>query len=151
MRAQFLSHVWLFATPWTVALQAPLSVGLPRQEYWSRLPFPLPEDLPDLGIEPASLVSPALAHGFFTIVTSGNPAPTASFYPIFLFPLSICSVGALRPIQWTRHLPASGSWLGCFLCPEILSTKMSTWFMLKSPSGLCSNTTFTVRLSDHAR
>ena len=83
--------------------------------------------------------------------TIWESSPTASFYPIFLFPLSICSVGALRPIQWTRHLPASGSWLGCFLCPEILSTKMSTWFTLISPSGLCSNTTFTVRLSDHAR
>ena len=42
------------ATPWTVAYQAPLSVGFSRQEYWSRLPFPSPEDLPDPGIEPRS-------------------------------------------------------------------------------------------------
>ena len=84
-------------------------------------------------------------------IPSGNPAPTTSFYPVFLFPLSICSVGALRPIQWTRHPPGSGSWLGCFLCAEILSTKIPTWFMLISPSGLSSNTTFTVRLSDHDR
>ena len=42
------------ATPWTVACQAPLSMGFPRQEYWNGLPFPSPEDLPDPGIEPAS-------------------------------------------------------------------------------------------------
>ena len=53
-------------TPWTVALQAPLSMGFPRQEYWSGLPFPSPGDLPDPGIEPESLVSPALAGEFFT-------------------------------------------------------------------------------------
>ena len=44
------------STPWTVALQAPLSRGFPRQEYWGGLPFPLPGDLPDPGIDPASLV-----------------------------------------------------------------------------------------------
>ena len=63
MCAQSLSHILLFATPWIVALQAPLSMGFPRQEYWSGLPFPHPGDLPDPGIEP---VSPALAGGFFT-------------------------------------------------------------------------------------
>ena len=51
---------------WTVALQAPLSMGFSRQEYWSGLPFPSPEDLPDRGTEPVSLVSPALAGRFFT-------------------------------------------------------------------------------------
>ena len=51
-----LSHVRLFATPWTAvhASQAPLSVGFSRQEYWSGLPFPSPGDLPDSGIEPRS-------------------------------------------------------------------------------------------------
>ena len=49
-----LSHVRLFATPWTVASQPPLSMGFPRQEYWSRLSFPSPGDLPDTGIEPTS-------------------------------------------------------------------------------------------------
>ena len=47
-----------FVTPWTVAQQAPLSMGFPRQEYWSELPFPSPGDLPDTVIEPTS---PALA------------------------------------------------------------------------------------------
>ena len=64
-----LSHVWLFVTPWTVACQALLSMGFPRQEYWSGLPFPSPGDLPDPGIEPVTLVSPALAGGFLTIST----------------------------------------------------------------------------------
>ena len=60
------SRVQLFATPWTVAFQAPLSMRFPRQEYWSRLPFLSPGDLPDPGIEPVSLMSPALAGGFST-------------------------------------------------------------------------------------
>ena len=50
-----LSHVRLFVTPWTVASQAPLSMGFSRQEYWSGLPFPSPGDLPDRGIEARSL------------------------------------------------------------------------------------------------
>ena len=50
---------------WTVAHQAPLSLGFSRQEHWSGLPFPTPEDLPDPRIEPESLMSPALADRFF--------------------------------------------------------------------------------------
>ena len=56
----------LFVTPWTVARQAPLSMEFSRQEYWSGLPCPRPGDLPNPGIEPMSLLSPALAGGFFT-------------------------------------------------------------------------------------
>ena len=58
--------VQLVATPWTVAHQASLSVGFPRQEYWSGLPFPSPGELPDPGIEPMSLVSPTLAGRLLT-------------------------------------------------------------------------------------
>ena len=58
--------VQLFATPQTVACQAPLSMGFPRQEYWNGLPFPIPEDHPHPGIELASLMSPTLAGRFFT-------------------------------------------------------------------------------------
>ena len=61
-----LSRVRLFATPWNVAHQAPLLMGLSRQEYWSELPFPNPVCLPDPGIGRVSLMSPALAGGFFT-------------------------------------------------------------------------------------
>ena len=54
-----LSCVWLFETPWTVTCQAPLSVGLFKQDYWSGLPSLSPADLPDLGTEPVSPKSPA--------------------------------------------------------------------------------------------
>ena len=53
-KVKSLSHVQLFATPWTVDLQAPLSMVLSRQGYWSELPFPSPGDLPNPGIEPRS-------------------------------------------------------------------------------------------------
>ena len=61
------SHVQLFVTPWTVAHQVPLSMGYPRQEYWSGLLFPMPEDLTNPGIQSASL---ALTGGFFTTRTA---------------------------------------------------------------------------------
>ena len=64
------SRVHLLATPWTGARQAPLSMGFPRREYWSGLPFPPPGDLPDPGIEAAS---PALASGFFITEPPGKP------------------------------------------------------------------------------
>ena len=54
------SHVRLFVTLWTVAHQAPLSMGFSRQEYWSGLPIPSPGGLPDPVIKPVSPVSPAL-------------------------------------------------------------------------------------------
>ena len=54
MCVKSLSRVRLFATPWTVAYQAPPSMGFSRQESWSRLPFPSPEDLPHPGIKPGS-------------------------------------------------------------------------------------------------
>ena len=64
------SRVWLFVTPWTVAHQAPLSMGFSRQEYWSGLPCPPPGELPNPGIELLSLMSPALAGGFLTTSTT---------------------------------------------------------------------------------
>ena len=67
-----LSLARLFATPWTVALQEPLSMGFSWQEYWSRLPFPSPGDLPDAGIEPVSPVSPALQADSLPAEPSGN-------------------------------------------------------------------------------
>ena len=65
-----LSPVRLFVAAWTVAHQAPLSMEFSRQEYWSGQAFPSPGDLPIPGMEPASLLSPALAGRFFT---SGAP------------------------------------------------------------------------------
>ena len=65
-----LSRVQLFATPWTVACQAPLSMDFSRQEYWSELPFPTRGVLPNPGIKLISLASSALAGRFFTIEPS---------------------------------------------------------------------------------
>jgi len=67
---ELLSHVQLFAIPWTIAHQPPLSVDFFRQEYWNGLPFPPPGDLPDPGIKP---LSPASAGRFFTTEPPGTP------------------------------------------------------------------------------
>ena len=75
----YTSHVCMlwcvrfFAAPWTTAHQAPLSMEFSRQEYWSGLLFPSPGNLPDAGIEPRSLASPALPVGFFTAAQPENP------------------------------------------------------------------------------
>ena len=66
------NHVWLCSTLWTVACQAPLSMGFSRLEYWSGLPFPSPGDLPIPGIESVSLTSPALAGRFFITSTTSE-------------------------------------------------------------------------------
>ena len=67
---KFLSRVRFFATPWTVAYQAPLSMGFSRQEYWSGLPFPSPGDRPNPGIEPRS---PALQADALNSEPPGKP------------------------------------------------------------------------------
>ena len=76
------SHVWFFETLWTVACQAPLSMGFSRQEYWSRLPCPPPGDLPHPGIKPTSLMS--LEGRFFSTSAtwegSLSPSPSLSLY-----------------------------------------------------------------------
>ena len=85
VRVCSLSRVQLFATPWTVSRQAPLSVGFLRQEYWSGLPFLSPGDLPDPGIK---LESPASAGEFFTSEPPGKPIIMNS---ICYFSLRACS------------------------------------------------------------
>ena len=77
-----LSHVWFFATPWTVACQAPLSMEFSRQEYWSGLPSHSPRDLPDPGIESTS---PILQADSLSSEPLGKPS-------IYLFSLS-CNPG----------------------------------------------------------
>ena len=94
--AKLLSHVQLLATPWTVAHQAPLSMGFSRQEYRSGLPFPSPGDLPDPGIEPTSLISPALGGGFFTTSTTWE---ALYIYPLFfVFPSHLGHHGTLSRV-----------------------------------------------------
>ena len=68
-----LSHVQLFETSWTVALQAPMCLEVYRQEYWSRLPCPSPGDLPHPGLEPVSPVSPASRADSLPLSQWGNP------------------------------------------------------------------------------
>ena len=69
-KCYLLSRIQLFATPWIVARQAPLSMGFSRQEYWSGLPFPSPGDLPDPGIEARS---PTLQADALASEPSGKP------------------------------------------------------------------------------
>ena len=70
MEVKLLSHVQLFVTQWTVACQAPPSMGFLRQLYWSGLPFPSPGHLPNPGIEPRS---PALQADALTSEPPGKP------------------------------------------------------------------------------
>ena len=72
VRKYVLSCVQLFAAPWMVAHQAPLSMGFPRQEYWSELPCPSSRDLPDPGIKPMSPESPASPH-LYQLSYQGSP------------------------------------------------------------------------------
>ena len=65
-----LGRAHLFETPWTIALQVPMSIEFSRREYWRGLPFPAPGNLPNPGIEPMSFASPAVAGGFFTTSTT---------------------------------------------------------------------------------
>ena len=92
------SHVQLFATLWNVAFQAPLCMGLSRQAYWSGLPFLPPGDLPGPGIKPVSLMSPALAGGFFT---------TSPTWEVFVG-LSMMLFGTIKAPGWGAEEP--GLW-----------------------------------------
>ena len=67
------SSVQLLVNLWTVARQAPLSMGISRQEYWSGLLFPSSGDLPEAGVESVSLMSPAFVGGFFTTSATRKP------------------------------------------------------------------------------
>ena len=78
VRVKSFSCVLLFATPWTVAYQVPLSVGFSRQKYWSRLPFPSPGDLRDPGIEPGS---PAFHTD--SLLSATREAPDCSYLALF--------------------------------------------------------------------
>ena len=90
-----LSHVRLFATPWTVAHQAPLSMGFSRQEYWSGLPFPSPGDLPDPGIKPRSPASQADA---FTSEPPGKPTTKKGILSPLLYSMNQSQVSdAIQP------------------------------------------------------
>ena len=95
VKVKSLSHVQLFATPWTVAYQAPPSMGFSRQECWSGLPFLSPGDLPDLGIKPRSPTLQADA------LLSEPPGKCGSIQ------LSSLSLVRLFATPWTAVLQAS--------------------------------------------
>ena len=102
------SHVQLFATPWTTAHQAPLSLGFSRPEYWSGLPHPPPGDLPDPGIKPVSLMSPALAARLFTTsATWQTPRKTCSDLH-----WSLLNMDTPKLKFWSGFLPQTGRQLG---------------------------------------
>ena len=104
MRAQSLSHVRLLAAPWTAAPQSPLSMEFSREEYWRELPRPPPGDLPDPGIKLASLLSPALVGGFFTISATWEALQahnsTQSYMDWMLGNVQTCSdIKATAPVR----------------------------------------------------
>ena len=96
------SHVRLFAIQWTVACQAPLSMEFPRPQYWRRLSFPSPEDLPDPAIKP---VSPALAGDFFLPLSHlGSPYSPIKLYTCMECVLELFEVGESKyhQVDWER-------------------------------------------------
>ena len=105
--ACMLSHfscILLYLTLWTVACQASLFMGLSRQEYWSRLPFPPPGDLPDPEIDSASLISPALEMSSLPLMWPGKP--TLVLLPSYLNPTWVMSklCMSFRPVQGFESL-----------------------------------------------
>ena len=107
------------AIPWTVAGQAPLSMGFPRQEYWSGLPFPSPRDLPALGTEPEFPMSPALAGRFFTTEPPGKPRRKmlSLFYMQRRLKLrEVKRLGQSHCVRWVVKSHSNPAPTGCRAC-----------------------------------
>ena len=114
------------ATLWTVACQAPLSVGFSRQEYWSGLPCPPSGHFPHPGVEPSSLLSPALPGGFFT---------TNNGLPWWLRGSSVCLQGGRPGLNpWVRKIPWRREWqpTPAFFLKN--STDRGAWWLLSIES-----------------
>ena len=128
------SHVQLFATLWTIVHQAPLSMGFSRQEYWSGLPCPPPADLPNPGIEPATLMSRTLAGQFFTTsatwealltICSAAAAKSLQSYPTLCDPMDCSPPGSstrgifqARVLEWVA-IAFSETFIRCLLSAGI--------------------------------
>ena len=111
---RLFSYVRLFATLWTIVPQAPLSTEFSRQEYWSGLPFPSPGDLPDPGIKPMSLMSPALAGRFFTTSATLTGSPVKKPQLLIIadeVPENDCKP---RPLEWQKEDKMKRSKLGVY-------------------------------------
>ena len=128
------SHVRLFATLWTLALQALPSMGFCRQDYWSGLPCPLPVDLPDPGIEPASLMSLALAGGFFTTSATWE----VHMRLLLLLLLQLSRFSHVRLCAWTAAHQA---------LPSLGFSRQEHWSGLPFPSPLLSPKIAIIRIS----
>ena len=101
----YFSRVQLFATPWTIACQAPLSMGFSRQEYWRGLPFPSWGDLPSLGIQPESPVAPALQMDSLLLSHEESPIQVLRHLQIYRLCFNIqyqWSVSSLFPLFSTK-------------------------------------------------
>ena len=135
------SHVWLSATPWTVARQAPLSMGFLRQEYWSGLPFPSPGYLPDPGLKSTSL---ALAGRFSTTEPPGKlqyfsrPGILWIWYVSYAHLKRICSLLLFGSLFYY--------WTPCSLCHLQQTYKLPCW-CLWHPFCLLSAFSFTYLMS----
>ena len=119
-------------TPWTIAHQAPVSMGFPQQEYWSGLPFPSPEALPDPGIKP---MSPALA-GFCTAEPPGSPRETVGCVYLTFTPLlfEFSHQDLVRCRQTVRVLPpikALPVWWGLSWCQTRKMTSLDSSTLFK--------------------
>ena len=113
--ARLFSHVWIFVTPWTVASQAPLSVGFSRQEYWTGLPFSTPGDLPDSGIKPTSLASPAWQADALQLAQTRKPekAQRSNYHTIAL--ISLASMVMLKNVYIALTIQTLlAKWYLCF-------------------------------------
>ena len=115
------NHIWLFVILWTVACQAPLSMGFSRQEYWSGLPCPPAGDLPDPGIEPMCLTSPALVANSLPLEPPGKPMSIHSL-------LILMGIKIFHLIEKTIELTL------CFVFLPAWSTKY--WFWIRSQRQL---------------
>ena len=129
---QSFSNVQFFVTPWTVAHQAPISMGFSRQEYWSGLPFPTAGDLLDPVIEHESLASPAMAGRFFTTVPPGK-------IPSRLQVSNLERETAFGPTKLTTHLgPGHRASLAASWSTEELAKDMTilkTHYILQGSNG----------------
>ena len=140
VHAKCFSHIWLFVTVSTVAHQAPLSMGFSRREYWSGLPCPPPGNLPDPGIKPASLKSPALAGQFFTTRATGEALLKYWSRSMFVkFPCSVSTIRTHGAHKYSRGIIISSKSLSghvskATLCPS--KTTATQGFTPKIPTGL---------------
>ena len=137
-----LSHVQLFSTPWTIAYQAPSSMGFSRQEYWSGLPFPSPGDLPHPGIKPGS---PALQADTLTSEPAGKSynyqyisridlhniqcisRTNLSYNLLTTFPYSLAYF-------WQPSVCSLFLWLWVFVCLFVLAMLRGAWRIFNFPA-----------------